>query len=66
MRKFKMIVYRSEEYEVEVPDDDKYDYHNDPDWLYQLVCDNGYEPVDFGVDEIILEELEKDEENNKE
>lgn len=57
MKTVTMTVYKSETYEIVLMDDDVELAKADPDWLYKLACDNGYEPDDFGVNEITVEVL---------
>lgn len=58
MAKFRVTVYQSYTYEIEAETErEASDWQSDAETAYEFICDNGIEPIDFGTDEVTVEEL---------
>ncbi len=57
MKKILVTAYQSYTYEVEVSEEECKDWAEDTALAYEFINENGIEPVDFGTDEITVEEL---------
>lgn len=59
MKTLRVTVYQSYDYEIEVTEEEAELFKQDRDSAYSFICDNGIEPLDFGMDEVTIEELSK-------
>lgn len=57
MKKVLVTVYQSYQYEIEVTKEELENWMQDRDSAYEFINENGIEPVDFGTDEITIEEI---------
>lgn len=57
MKKVLVTVYQSYQYEIEVTEVELENWMQDRDSAYEFINENGIEPVDFGTDEITIEEI---------
>jgi hypothetical protein len=57
MKKILVTVYQSYTYEVEVSEEESKDWAEDAAQAYEFINENGIEPIDFGTDDITIEEI---------